>query len=205
LISLAQIGALELHPWGSRADRLDQPDRLIFDLDPAPDVDFGRVVQAAKLLRRFLQDLGLETFARTTGGKGIHLVAPVRREAEWPEAKAFCRRVAEAVVAADPGQFTSVMSKAKRTGKIFVDYLRNDRGSTAIASYSPRARPGATVATPLAWSELTARLRPEQFTVRTIAARLKKLKRDPWAGLAKHKQRLGPAIKALEAVGIVEP
>ncbi len=143
LISLAQIGALEIHAWGSRADQLERPDRLIFDLDPDPTVPWRQVVESARQVREFLRQLRLESFVKTTGGKGLHLVTPIQRRHEWEEAEAFCKRVADAIARADPERYTANMSKAVRPGKIFVDYLRNGRGATAIVPYSPRARAGA--------------------------------------------------------------
>jgi bifunctional non-homologous end joining protein LigD len=194
LISLAQIGSLEVHTWGARADKLEKPDRLIFDLDPHPDLPWSRVVQSARQMRQFLQELGLESFVKTTGGKGLHLVVPIDRRHDWEEAKAFCKRVAELIVAADPTRYTSNMSKAARPGKIFIDYLRNSRGATAIAPYSTRARPGATVATPLAWDELSVRTQSDRFTLRDMPKRLASLTRDPWEEMASLRQGLAGPI-----------
>ena len=140
MISLAQIGALEIHAWGSRADKLDQPDRLIFDLDPDPQVPWDFVIRSARKIRAFLQELGLESFVKTTGGKGLHLVVPVDRRHDWVEAKSFCKQVADLIEKADPQQYTVNISKAARRGKIFIDYLRNGRGATAVVPYSTRAR-----------------------------------------------------------------
>jgi bifunctional non-homologous end joining protein LigD len=195
LISLAQIGVLEIHAWGSRADKLEQPDRLIFDLDPDPLVSWGAVVQAAHAMRKFLQELGLESFVKTTGGKGLNLVVPIRRHYEWPEAKAFCKRIAELIVLADPAHFTANMSKAARPRKIFVDYLRNDRGATAIVPYSTGAKLGAPVSVPLTWGELTDRVHSNQYTIRNLPRRLASLKRDPWEGIATVKQDLAGPIE----------
>ena len=137
------MGVLEIHQWGSQADLFEKPDRLIFDLDPDPSVDWPRVVTAAKEVRMLLEQLDLTSFLKTTGGKGLHIVVPIRRRTTWHDAKAFCRAVADFLVAAAPDRYIATMSKAARKGKIFVDYLRNDRGATAIAPYSTRARPGA--------------------------------------------------------------
>jgi bifunctional non-homologous end joining protein LigD len=180
LITLAQLSCLEIHPWGSREDKIDLPDRLIFDLDPGEEVTWTQMISAAKEMRQKLADLELESFLRTTGGKGLHLVVPIARRTSWDEAKEFARAIASAFVRQDPEGFIDTMSKAKRRGKIFIDYLRNDRGSTAIASYSTRARPGATVATPIHWDELTTRLKPERFTIKTVPKRLSNLAADPW-------------------------
>jgi bifunctional non-homologous end joining protein LigD len=195
LISLAQIGALEIHAWGSQTDDIERPDRLIFDLDPAPDVAWRRVVESAHQVRQFLSDLGLESFVKTTGGKGLHLVVPIQRRHDWDEAKAFTKEVAERIVAADPGRYTANMSKSARRGKIYIDYLRNGRGATAIVPYSTRAKPHATISTPLTWKELTADLHSDQFTLRNLPERLAALRRDPWEELASTRQSLSAAVK----------
>jgi bifunctional non-homologous end joining protein LigD len=200
LISLAQIGALEIRAWGSRADKLEFPDRLIFDLDPGPSVSWSTVVDSARQVRQFLRDLGLETFVKTTGGKGLHLVAPIDRRHGWDEVKAFCKQVADLIVVADSRRYTANMSKAARTGKIFVDYLRNARGATAIAPYSTRARPGAPVSTPLAWRELSVRVHSDHYTVRNVVKRLSGLKRDPWEELRSLRQTLTAPMKKLQTL-----
>lgn len=198
LISLVQMGALEIHAWGSRADKLEQPDRLVFDLDPDPELPWKRVVESARQVREFLQALGLESFVKTTGGKGLHLVVPIERKLEWTAAKAFCRQVAELIVQADPENYTAKMSKALRPGKIFLDYLRNDRGATAVVPYSTRARPGAPVSTPLTWKELSSRTPSNHYTVENLPKRLASLSRDPWDEFAATKQSLPRAVAALE-------
>jgi bifunctional non-homologous end joining protein LigD len=189
LISLVQMGVLEFHPWPARADNLERPDYLVFDLDPGEGVAWSAVVAAAKAMHDRLSDLGLEAFARTTGGKGLHVVVPLARRNSWEELKAFAKAVADAVVRDDPRHYIATMSKAKRRGRIFVDYLRNQRGATAIASLSTRSLPGATVATPLAWNEVTPRLDPQKFTVKTVPGRLAKIK-DPWGRFASVKQSI---------------
>lgn len=198
LISLAQIGTLEIHAWGSREDRLEQPDRLIFDLDPDPSVPWPRVVDSARQVRGFLDELGLRSFLKTTGGKGLHLVVPVARRHDWDEVKEFCKNVAELIVRADPGRYTANMSKAARVNKIYLDYLRNGRGATAIAPYSTRARPDAPVSTPLDWDELSPRIRSDRFTVKNLAARLASLDHDPWDEIAKTRQSLTGPMKRVE-------
>jgi len=200
LISLAQIGALEIHAWGSRVDKLELPDRLIFDLDPDPRVSWSTVVQSARQVRLFLQELGLESFVKTTGGKGLHLVVPIDRRHDWDQAKAFCKQVADAIVTADPAHYTANMAKAARTGKIFIDYLRNGRGATAIVPYSTRARPGATVSVPLTWEELSARTHSDQYTIRNLARRLAFLQRDPWKGIGSSRQGLAGPMEKLRAL-----
>jgi bifunctional non-homologous end joining protein LigD len=184
------MGVLEFHPWPARADHLERPDYLVFDLDPGDGVAWSAVVEGAKAMRERLANLGLESFPRTTGGKGLHVVVPLARRNTWEELKGFAKAVADAVVRDDPRHYIATMSKAKRRGKIFVDYLRNQRGATAIASYSTRSRPGATVATPLAWKELTSRLDPKKFTVKTIPGRLARITADPWGGFSSVKQSI---------------
>lgn len=204
LISLAQIGALEVHAWGSQEDKLERPNRLVFDLDPSPEVPWTRVVDGARGIRRFLQDLGLESFVKTTGGKGLHLVVPIERRHNWDEAKAFCKAVATAIVAVAPHQYTSNMSKAARTNKIFLDYLRNGRGATAVVPFSPRARPGAPISMPVDWDELSPSMHSDFFTIRTAAARLANLKHDPWKMLTTLRQSLSTPIKTLTKLGVSE-
>jgi bifunctional non-homologous end joining protein LigD len=200
LVELVQMGVLEIHVWGSQAKNLEKPDRLIFDLDPDPSVSWPAVVTAAQEIRLFLEELGLVTFLKTTGGKGLHLVAPIQARTEWDEAKAFCKAVADLIVRAAPDQFIATMSKAARKGKIFIDYLRNGRGSTAIAPYSTRAKPGAPVSVPIAWSELSPNLKSDQFTVENLFERLDKLKKDPWADLATIRQSITKSmLRTLEA------
>ena len=181
-VALLQWGVLELHPWGSRTPRLDRPDRLIFDFDPDDAVAWKDLVSAVGLLRTLLGDLGLQGFIKTTGGKGLHVVLPIRPTLGWEEGKGFTRRIAELLAGTFPDRFTAVMSKVQRKGKIFIDYLRNGEGSTAIAAYSLRARAHAPVATPIAWDELDAQdLRFDHFNLQTVQARLRKLKHDPWS------------------------
>jgi bifunctional non-homologous end joining protein LigD len=194
LISLVQMGVLEIHVWGSRAGQLEKPDRLVFDLDPDPSVEWPQVINAARSVRLLLEELGLASFLKTTGGKGLHLVVPVQPRTQWDDAKAFCRAVAEFFVHAAPDQFIATMSKAARKGKIFIDYLRNGRAATAVAPYSTRAKPGATVSAPIAWEELTASLHSDHFTIENVPARLSKLKKDPWADIAKTKQSITAAM-----------
>jgi bifunctional non-homologous end joining protein LigD len=191
LLSLAQMSILEIHPWGSRADRLEQPDRIIFDLDPSDEVPWRKVVAAAREVRDSLEKLGLVSFVKTTGGKGLHVVAPLSpRRHEWPAVKAFTRAVAQHFADEHPDRFTANIAKAARKGKIFIDYLRNDRGATAIAPYSTRTKPKATVSTPLAWDELSARIKSDHFRVDNVLTRLKSQASDPWQGFFAVKQQL---------------
>jgi bifunctional non-homologous end joining protein LigD len=194
LVALTQMSAIELHPWGApEADAL-HPDRLVFDLDPGEGVAFNQVVAAAREVRDRLKQLDLESFCRTTGGKGLHVVVPLQPDADWNRAKDFCHALAETMVQDAPDRFVAHVKIADRSGRILVDWLRNGLGATAVSSFCPRARPGAGVATPLAWAEVTAKLDPAAYTVLTVPARLAKLKQDPWSGFDDLRQRL-PDLK----------
>lgn len=195
VLGLVQLGVLELHTWGATRDRLDRPDRLTFDLDPDPSVPWTEVVEAARLTKTLLEELGLACFLKTTGGKGLHVVVPIQRSHDWEETKAFAKAVADHMVAAIPQRFTSNMAKRARKGKIFIDYLRNARGATAIAAYSPRAKPGAPVSVPIAWDELSSDVLSDHFTIMNVPDRLKQLRRDPWESYADSAHRLTAAMK----------
>ncbi|MEX2118960.1 MAG: DNA ligase D [Pirellulales bacterium] len=195
LIGIVQIGGLEIHPWGARDDDLEHPDRLIFDLDPDPAVSWPRVIDAAFELRDFLNTLGLASFVKTTGGKGLHVVVPIQRRHEWPDVKTFAKAVAEHVAGRAPKEYIATMSKAARRGKIYIDYLRNERGATAVAAYSTRARSGAPISTPLGWDELTAAIRSDHFNVENLPDRLASLQRDPWEDLFNLRQSITAAAR----------
>jgi bifunctional non-homologous end joining protein LigD len=194
LVALVQFGTLEFHPWGCRTDRLERPDWMVFDLDPGEGAQWKQVVAGAKELRERLASLEFETFLRTTGGKGLHVVVPLTRRQSWGDIKEFSHLIADRMAADSPDDYIATSSKAKRHGKVYVDYLRNAEGATSIASYSTRARSGAPVATPLAWEELTARLRPDQYNVSNILDRLAKLKVDRWEDFASIKQSLTKSV-----------
>jgi bifunctional non-homologous end joining protein LigD len=200
LVSFAQMGVLELHVWGARRDRIERPDRIVIDLDPATDVPWSRVVHAAFEVRERLLDVGLESWVKTTGGKGLHVVVPIARRSTWDEAKSFSRTLCEDVAAHHPGWYVLTSTLSKRKGRIFLDYLRNGRGSTSICAYGVRARPGGTVSVPLRWSELTPATDPGKLTLATVPRRLAALKADPWEGMAESKQALTRTI--LKQLGV---
>jgi len=183
LVACAQIAAIELHSWGSHLPDPLHADRLVFDLDPGEGVDFAEVARTANEMRERLKGIGLVAFCRTSGGKGLHVVVPLRAEADWDTTRAFCRGFAEAMEQEMPDRYVASVPKVKRRGRILVDWLRNGLGSTAVASYCPRARPHATVATPLDWKEVNAKLDPARFTLGTLPERLKRQRRDPWDGI----------------------
>jgi bifunctional non-homologous end joining protein LigD len=190
LIAMAQISGIELHAWGAREADPSRPDQVVFDLDPGDGVTFADVVAAAQDLRGQLQRLGLESFCRTTGGKGLHLVVPLEPVADWDVVKPFCRAFAETLSQQQPERFLSTVKKLDRKGRILIDWLRNGLGATAVATFSPRAREGATVATPVAWDEVDRRLDPGKFTLRTVPNRLARLRDDPWKDFGSMRQRL---------------
>jgi bifunctional non-homologous end joining protein LigD len=191
LMELVQANVLEIHPWGSATGDLERPDRLIFDLDPGEGVSWSGVIEAAREVRERLRTrLKLESFVKTTGGKGLHVVAPLVPSIDWNQAKATCKELAEAMATDSPRRYVTIMAKSARNGKIFVDYLRNGRGATAVAAYSTRARAGATVSTPLGWDELSDAVRSDHYRLTNIGRRLANLKHDPWAEFFAIKQRV---------------
>jgi bifunctional non-homologous end joining protein LigD len=190
LISLVQSGVVEIHPWGSRADNLERPDGLIFDLDPGESVSWREVIEAAKDVRTRLEARGLTSFVKTSGGKGLHVVVPIEPRVDWETAREFTHSIAEDMSKQHRDRYVATMSKRVRGGHIFVDYLRNGRGATAVAAYSTRARPHAPISTPLAWEELSEGIRADHFRFDNLQQRLRFLKRDPWDGFFKLRQRL---------------
>jgi len=201
LAALAQMGVLEIHVWGSTWPDIEQPDMIVFDLDPGPGVEWPALAEGARLVRKVVGGLGLESFVKTTGGKGLHVVVPLTPNEEWREVARFCRRVAEVMVDLAPNRFTANMSKAKRAGKIYVDYVRNNRGSTSIAPYSTRAKERPTVAVPLRWTELSGSIRPDTYTLETLSRRLERQKSDPWEGYFAVRDAQKLDLKTREALG----
>ena len=195
LIALVQMGVLEIHPWGSRIEKLETPDRVTMDLDPDEGLRWERVTEAAVDVREALAGIGLKSFAKTTGGKGLHVVIPLTPKLGWDEVKAFAKWVADSLVAQRPQDFTANMAKRARRGRIYIDYLRNGRGATAVGAYVPRSRPGAPVSTPVSWEEVEQGVRPDEFTVETVPQRLSTLPADPWAEIGKIRQSISAAVR----------
>jgi bifunctional non-homologous end joining protein LigD len=197
LMALVQMSILEIHTWGSQADDVERPDRIVMDLDPDPSVKWEDVVVAAHLIRQRFEAIDLESFVKSTGGKGLHVVAPLHPALSWDKTTALSRAVAEEVARGAPQFFTTVMAKDKRKGKILLDYMRNHRGSTAVAAFSTRARAGAPVSLPLTWDQLTPTLDPNQFTVRTVPDLVASQKVDPWARYFRLKQKVSAGARRL--------
>ncbi len=198
VVSLVQIDVLEIHTWNTSIDRVELPNRIVFDLDPGAHVPWAKVIESARLVRRVLKTVGLESFPKTTGGKGLHVVVPLVPRADWRECLEFSRALAEAIERHDPALYTTAFAKAGRERKILIDYMRNNRTNTSVAAFSTRARPGGPVSMTLRWEEVTPTLNPSAWTIATAEARLSSLRRDPWQGYWKCTQRL-PA-KAAEAL-----
>lgn len=195
LLSLVQMGVLEIHPWGSRADNPTKPDRLIFDLDPCPTLAWNRIAEAAVAIREQLAELGLESFVKTTGGNGLHVVCPLARRQSWEDLKSFAKGFATAFSVRYRDLYTISSSKVARTGKIYLDYRRNAQGATAVSAYSTRARRGAPVSVPVTWSELVSDLRGEHFRMANVRSRLESLQRDPWEGFWDTRQSLTASMR----------
>jgi bifunctional non-homologous end joining protein LigD len=200
LVELVQFDTVEIHGWGATRRDLERPDRVIFDLDPGPGVEWSVVVDTAITTRGLLAVLDLESFVQTTGGKGLHVLAPIRPHYTWPTIKSFARSIAEQIAVTAPDRYTTTAAKAARKGRIFIDYLRNARGATAVAPYSVRARAGVPVATPLDWDELPSLTGGSQFTAMNMRDRLSGLREDPWVAVSTTSQ--GLTARMLAKVGI---
>jgi bifunctional non-homologous end joining protein LigD len=181
LVAMVQMGVLEMHPWGVKVEAPDRADRIVFDLDPAEGLGFAAVIEAAGEVRDRLKALGLVSFVKTTGGKGLHVVVPVEATAPWKAVKSFAKGVSAEMAADSPDKYLTKATKADRVGRIFIDYLRNDPTSTAVAPYSTRSRRGAPVAMPLKWEQVKTGLDPCDYTVETVPALIAKQRSDPWA------------------------
>jgi bifunctional non-homologous end joining protein LigD len=200
LVALAQLGTLEIHTWGSHADEPERPDLMVIDLDPDVGLPWERVALGAFELRRRLREIGLESFVKTTGGKGLHVAVPLARSVGWDELKAFSKAIVEAMERDEPDRYTTNMGKVHRRGKVFLDYLRNGRNATFIAPYSPRARADAPVAVPITWEELAHGVDAAAFTARTVPERLGELGEDPWRRIDEIEQSItAEAWRALDA------
>lgn len=193
LIALVQMGVLEMHPWAVTVDHPDRADRIIFDLDPDEGLGFDSVIAAAKEVRDRLKAIGLTSFVKTTGGKGLHVVVPIAPTAEWRDVKSFAKGLSAEMAADAPDKFLTKISKAERAGRIFIDYLRNDPTSTAVAAYSTRSREGAPVAMPLSWGQVKAGLDPCAYTIATVPGLIARQASDPWADMAATDQILPAA------------
>ena len=190
LLELVQMNVLELHPWNTHAGDLKRADRLVFDLDPHATVTWKRMVAAARILRKHLASIGLESFVRTSGGRGLHVVVPLRPTVAWTKVKAFAQAIAVAMSTLLPDEFVAIAGDKNRQGKIFIDWLRNSAGATSVASYSLRARDAGGVAMPLMWTELSKVKSGDAFTISNVPARLQRRRSDPWAGYVQIKQGL---------------
>jgi bifunctional non-homologous end joining protein LigD len=198
LVALGQMGVLEVHAWMCHADEVERPDEIVLDIDPDEGLPFEQVIETAFLLRDRLESLGLSSFVKTTGGKGLHVALPVGRKLDWAAHKEFTHALVKGLAKEHPKRFVTNVRKDVRKGKLLLDYLRNGRGATAVVPYSPRARPGAPVATPLAWEELERPLDPKSFTFGTVLARVATVP-DPWREFASTRQSI--TKKTLAAVG----
>jgi bifunctional non-homologous end joining protein LigD len=196
IVALIQMGVLEIHPWGSTSKSLGKPDRIVLDLDPDEALPWDDVKQAVQVVKTLVENLGLAAFLKTTGGKGLHIVVPIEPTVPWEEVKGFTNAIAELLARTFPDRFTAKLLKVSRKGRIFIDYLRNAEGATAVAAYSLRAKADAPVSTPIAWEELGKDLRFAHFNAQNVPARLKKLKRDPWEKLAQSAKPLTAGLMA---------
>jgi bifunctional non-homologous end joining protein LigD len=189
------MGTIEFHTWNGVASNIEKPDRVVFDLDPDPSLGWDRMIEAAQLTRSLLDELGLMSFCKTSGGKGFHVVVPLSKHAGWDEVKEFSQAVAQHMASTLPKYFSAKMGAQNRKQKIFVDYLRNNRGSSTVAAFSARARPGLGVSVPLAWDEVASTTGGDQWNIGNLHERLANLKSDPWADYSKTRQRITAAMR----------
>ena len=202
VIGLVQMGVLEIHTWNACFEQVERPNRIVIDLDPGEEVELAAVIAGARLVRGALEALDLDSFAKTTGGRGLHVVVPLVSRADWSACLLFARRLCEAIERAAPDLYTTQYAKAGRRTKILLDYLRNNRTNTSVAAYSTRARAGAPISLPVGWTELKQSFDPRRFTIETVTGRLRRLKQDPWAGYWTCRQSLTrERIRAVEATG----
>jgi bifunctional non-homologous end joining protein LigD len=200
LAGLAQMGVIELHSWNAVAPDLEHPDRVIFDLDPDPQLAWSAMLDAASLVKVVLDEVGLKSFVKTSGGKGFHIVVPLTRRQGWAETKEFSKAVAQHIARVLPDRFSAVLGPKNRVGKIFIDYLRNSRGASTVAPFSVRARPGMAVSMPIAWDELMEVKRGDEWTMHGAIVRQRSLGADPWAGYWQTRQGVNAAMR--RAVGM---
>ncbi|MCG5076069.1 non-homologous end-joining DNA ligase [Paraburkholderia tagetis] len=195
LVDAAQMDAIDLHTWNAQATSIEKPDRIVFDLDPDPALEWRRVVEAARMTRDLLDELGLRAWCKTTGGKGLHVVVPLARHALWDETLEFAHAVTDYMAARMPERFSAKMGAPNRKGRIFLDYLRNARGASSIAAYAPRARPGLPVSVPVSWDELDATTSSAQWNIANLHERLDAMEGDPWEGYGRTRQRISEAMR----------
>jgi bifunctional non-homologous end joining protein LigD len=199
LVGLVQMGVVEVHTWNSTCDDLERPNRIVLDIDPGDRVEWASVVDAARTIRDLLRVMDLQSFVKTTGGRGLHVVVPLVPSADWTECLEFARAIANLLVRREPARFTAKFAKKGREGLMLVDYLRNNRTNTSVAAFSTRARPAAPVSVPLAWSELSPARTPDRFTTATVLARVARRRTDPWREYFRVRQRLPRgAVRALD-------
>jgi bifunctional non-homologous end joining protein LigD len=201
LVGTAQMGTVELHTWNSVVSNIEKPDRMVFDLDPGEGVGWARMVEAARLTKDLLAELGLTSFCKTSGGKGLHVVVPLAKQASWDDMKGFSQAVAQHMAKTLPKFFSAKMGMQNRQDKIFIDYLRNNRGSSTVCAFSLRARPGMGASMPIAWDELDETTSGDQWNIGNARARMDALTADPWEGYAKARQRLTAQMKKRLGIG----
>lgn len=199
VVALAQMGILEIHTWNTTSRHIEKPNRIVIDLDPGENVKWPEVISAARLVRKVLSAVDLESFAKTTGGRGLHVVVPIEPRCDWSKCLEFSRSLAYAIERSDPDEFTTQFAKAGRESQILIDYMRNNRTNTSVCAYSTRAKNNAPVSVPITWNDLKSSLDPFSFTIKTVPRRLAKLRADPWKDYWTTRQRLTDSM--IRAVG----